>query len=129
MSTIASNKVTTRDSNMELLRIIAMILVMIVHANFRALPTPSTAECNTEIVSSILRFINWIASSCFGIYLLHSNSYLAKPYYDNIILGMFENLDRSTFILKSAAFIVIVFTCAIIIDKIRSSIWDRLIQR
>ena len=29
-----------RDSNMELLRIVAMLLVMVVHANFRALPVP-----------------------------------------------------------------------------------------
>ena len=45
-----------RDSNMELLRIIAMLLVMIVHANFRALPVPTYEEANNEILSSILRF-------------------------------------------------------------------------
>ena len=38
-----------RDSNMELLRILAMVLVMVVHANFRALPVPSddTGKCAT----------------------------------------------------------------------------------
>lgn len=45
-----------RDSNMELLRIISMLLVLIVHANFRALPLPTVEEANTEVLSTLLRF-------------------------------------------------------------------------
>ena len=33
-----------RQSNVELLRIVTMILVMIVHANFRALSAPTVAD-------------------------------------------------------------------------------------
>ena len=72
------------------------------------------------------KIVNWVASSCFGIYLLHSNSYLAKPYYDNIILNWFENSDRVTFMMKSAIFIITVFVCAILLDKIRGYIWGYL---
>lgn len=46
----------TRLSNMELLRIVAMILVMVVHANFRALPVPTAIEINAEPVSKLLMF-------------------------------------------------------------------------
>ncbi len=33
-----------RDSNMELLRILAMLIIMIVHADFRALNVPSSSD-------------------------------------------------------------------------------------
>ena len=79
MSIIANNKAATRDSNMELLRIIAMILVMIVHANFRALPVPSFEECNTEITSSILRFFSESLSIiCVNLFILLSGWYGIK---------------------------------------------------
>lgn len=41
---------------MELLRIIAMLLVMVVHANFRALPIPTAAGISAEPVSKLLMF-------------------------------------------------------------------------
>ncbi|MBR5657519.1 MAG: acyltransferase family protein [Prevotella sp.] len=41
---VKSKKTKVRDSNMELLRIVAMILVMVVHADFRALGWPSTED-------------------------------------------------------------------------------------
>lgn len=45
-----------RLSNMELLRIIAMLLVMVVHANFRALPVPTAAQIHAEPFSKFLMF-------------------------------------------------------------------------
>ena len=47
---------TQRDSNMELLRIIAMLLVLIVHANFKALGVPSQIDVITIPFPSFLRF-------------------------------------------------------------------------
>lgn len=72
------------------------------------------------------KYINWIASSCFGIYLLHSNSFIAKPYYDNIILKWFENNTRVDFILYSICFLILVFCISILIDKVRNLIWTFL---
>ena len=46
-----------RDSNMELLRIIAMLLVMVVHADFRALCIPVFEEVQTNPFSSSFRFL------------------------------------------------------------------------
>lgn len=45
-----------RQSNMELLRIMAMLLVMVVHANFRALPLPTAGEIIAEPTSKMLMF-------------------------------------------------------------------------
>ena len=56
MNSLIPKTKVVRDSNMELLRIVAMLLVMIVHANFSALPIPSYEEANNEVISSILRF-------------------------------------------------------------------------
>ena len=55
-NTDLSPRARQRMSNMELLRIVAMILVMVVHANFRALPVPSPLKVNAEPVSSLLMF-------------------------------------------------------------------------
>ncbi|MCR4602048.1 MAG: acyltransferase [Prevotella sp.] len=47
----------TRDSNMELLRIVAMLLIMVVHANFRALPKPDAVAIAAEPTSAFLQFL------------------------------------------------------------------------
>ena len=71
-------------------------------------------------------FINWVASSCFAIYLLHSNSLIAKPYYDSIILKWFNEESTWTFILYSGFFITFVFVLSILLDKIRIVFWKIL---
>ena len=45
----------TRDSNMELLRLTAMLLVMIVHASYRALPKPTPEGIAEDPVSLFLQ--------------------------------------------------------------------------
>ena len=68
-----------RDSNMELLRIIAMLLVCIVHANFRALPVPTYEEAFTNVSSSILRyFTESISIICVNLFVLISGWYGIK---------------------------------------------------
>ena len=47
----------TRDSNMELLRIVAMLLIMVVHANFRALPKPDAVAIAANPSSAFLQFM------------------------------------------------------------------------
>ena len=49
------NNRKTRDSNMELLRLVAMLLVMIVHASFRALPKPTPDSIAAAPVSLFLQ--------------------------------------------------------------------------
>ena len=69
------------------------------------------------------RFVNWVACSCFAVYLLHSNGFLAKPYYDNIILNWFNELSTIPFLMHVIPFILFVFIAAILLDKIRLAIW------
>lgn len=69
------------------------------------------------------KFINWIACSCFAVYLLHSSSFLATPCYDNIILNWFNELSTIPFLIHVIPFILFVFIAAILFDKIRLAIW------
>lgn len=48
----------TRDSNIELLRIIAMFLILVVHASFRTLGSPTQIELNSDICGSFLRCLS-----------------------------------------------------------------------
>ena len=73
--------------------------------------------------------INWVASSCFAVYLLHSNAFLAKPCYDNIILEWFNNLSTFPFLLHVIPFIIFVFAMAILLDKIRLIIWKQIFNK
>ena len=47
----------TRDSNMELLRVIAMLLIMVIHASNRALPMPNAEDIVSNPSSTLLQFI------------------------------------------------------------------------
>ena len=57
MQRIFERQVKMRESNMELLRILAMVLVMVVHANFRALSAPTFSEFSLMPSSTFLRLL------------------------------------------------------------------------
>lgn len=59
-------KVTPRDSNMELLRIIAMVIIMFVHANFRALGHPTLEELACSPVGTFVRYL-WEGLCILGV--------------------------------------------------------------
>ena len=59
-----------RDSNLELLRIIAMLLVLMVHADFKALDTPTVGEIINNPESSFLRFLcESISIICVNVFI------------------------------------------------------------
>ncbi len=76
MTSPADSVKKRRDSNMELLRIVAMLLVCVVHANFRALPVPTYEEVYTNVSSYILRyFTESISIICVNLFVLLSGWY------------------------------------------------------
>lgn len=71
-----------RDSNMELLRITAMLLVLIVHASFLSLGAPVTDDFQANPTSTALRLFSQSASIiCVNLFILISGWYgiKAKP--------------------------------------------------
>lgn len=67
--------------------------------------------------------VNWIAASAFAIYLVHSNSFISKPYYDNLIASWFSYFNTLPFLAYSACWIFLVFWISILSDKVRIWIW------
>lgn len=77
---ISRGNAKLRDSNMELLRIVAMILVMIVHANFRALPVPGVARISLAPGSAMLQFLTeGFSIVAVNVFVLLSGWYGIRP--------------------------------------------------
>lgn len=69
-----------RQSNMELLRIIAMFLVLLVHADFFSLGAPSASDCvNSPTESSLKVFFESISIACVDIFVCLSGWFGIKP--------------------------------------------------
>lgn len=69
-----------RQSNMELLRIIAMFLVLLVHADFFSLGAPSASDCvNAPVDSSLKVFFEAISIACVDIFVCLSGWFGIRP--------------------------------------------------
>ena len=69
-----------RQSNMELLRIVAMFLVLLVHADFFSLGAPSASDCvNTPVGSFLKVFFEAISIACVDIFVCLSGWFGIKP--------------------------------------------------
>lgn len=66
-------KAKARDSNIELLRIIAMILVMVVHASFKSIGAPTLEDINSDSTGTFFRFLSESLSIiCVNVFVLIS---------------------------------------------------------
>lgn len=69
-----------RQSNMELLRIIATFLVLLVHADFFSLGSPSASDCvNAPVDSSLKVFFEAISIACVDIFVCLSGWFGIRP--------------------------------------------------
>lgn len=76
----------------------------------------------SKIKLSYNKVINWVAASCFAIYLVHSNIWLAR-HYDGVIQHLFATHRGFGFFAHAILFILLVFIVSILIDKIRLLLW------
>ena len=91
--TIVSVPKKVRDSNMELLRIIAMILVMVVHANFRALPVPGLSQVASNPTSALLQFLTeGLSIIAVNVFVLLSGWYGIRPKVNRFAELLFQIL-------------------------------------
>ena len=70
-------KSVIRDSNMELLRIIAMIGILVLHADYFALGFPKMGDCSSSPLFTI--FIESIFIISVNLFVLLSGWYGIKP--------------------------------------------------
>ena len=73
------------------------------------------------------RIVNWIAASCFAVYLVHTLPYIFHPYYIDIISQWFESELRAQFLLYTSTLITAFFVFSILFDKVRKMIWNCLL--
>lgn len=86
-------KTKPRDSNIELLRIVAMLLVMIVHTNFFSTGVPSHAELVAEPIKTTFRFlVQSVAIVCVNLFILISGWYGIRARVSRFLEFVFQIL-------------------------------------
>lgn len=72
------------------------------------------------------RFVNWVAASCFAVYLVHNSPYIFHTYYTGVVKYWFDTEPRSAFLLYCTCLIMGVFLCSVLFDKVRIMVWKVL---
>lgn len=72
------------------------------------------------------KYINWVAASAFAVYLLHCNIFIFRPYYVKYSQYLFQNYSGLLYIVNTALFMISIFCCAILIDRVRIMV-DRFV--
>lgn len=70
--------------------------------------------------------VNWIATSCFAVYLVHNSPFLFHPYYTDVILHWFTTESSVLFLWKTIELIALFFVFSILFDKVRFFMWNFL---
>ena len=80
---------------------------------------------NIEIPLS--KTINWIASSVFAVYIIHTNEFVMGPYRSAVwyLYSSYPVVLRSLLILL---FLSLVFISCVFFDKIRLFVWGKLLN-
>lgn len=72
-------------------------------------------------------FVNWVASSCFAVYLVHCSRNVLGTYC-NAITSMHDQQSTILFIMYASAFVLTVFTISILLDKFRLFVWKQIMK-
>lgn len=79
-----------RQSNLELLRIVAMFLVLIVHADFLALGAPDVVAVKTHPYSSLARdLVQSFALVCVNVYIMISGYFGIRTRWKSVLAFVF----------------------------------------
>ena len=70
------------------------------------------------------RIINWIAASCFAVFLIHTNVNLCVPYYKSFVNYLYDTFDGFLCIGVMLLFMLMVFVFSVLLDQIRKFFWD-----
>ena len=80
-----------RQSNIELLRMVAMFLVLLVHADFFSLGSPTISDIQTDTIDSFFKILfESISIVCVNVFVLISGWFGIKPSYKGILNFLFQ---------------------------------------
>lgn len=104
MGKISSITVGPRQSNFELLRILAMFMVLIVHADYWSLGVPSASDLQTTPISSSIKIIfQFLTVPCVNIFIAISGWFSIKPSIRGLCSFVFQ-----CFFLTSLIYIILI---------------------
>ena len=69
------------------------------------------------------KIINWIATSCFAVYLLHCTRNILEEY-----CGLIKSAYDSHNFIRIIFIIISVFVISIIVDKVRIVLWNNILR-
>lgn len=72
------------------------------------------------------RVVNWVAVSCFAVYLVHNSPYIFHPYYIDVIKHWFDTETTFLFLLYTIRLMAAFFVFSILFDKVRIMVWKFL---
>ena len=78
-----------------------------------------------KIQSSV---VNWVAKSCFAVYLLHTSNYIFPDFKEHL-RQYYENHIYWNYLLYSIFFCIAVFFISILLDKVRLLMWNLINHR
>ena len=85
-------KSKTRQSNIELLRIIAMFLVLILHSGFSTVKSPTTPEVHEQFLQPFTRFLfESLSIACVDIFVLISGWFGIRPTKKRLLNFLFQS--------------------------------------
>lgn len=72
------------------------------------------------------KLVNWIASSCFAVYLFHCNGFFFGRYYRKMIEYIYY--DSGYAVLGIVVYILLIYAIAVLLDKVRIFLWNLIIE-
>lgn len=72
------------------------------------------------------KFVNWVAGSCFAVFLIQQNPYFGRPVYAHTVKHIYTTFSGPTVVVFTAAFILIIFVMAILADQVRKWLWGKV---
>lgn len=70
--------------------------------------------------------VNWVAASCFAVYLVHNSPFVFRPYYIDVIKQWYETESRFLFLQYTSGLIIVYFIFSVLFDKVRIFVWQFL---
>lgn len=75
------------------------------------------------------KFVNWMAGSCFAVFLIQQNPYFGKPVYAATIKHIYASQSGPACVLLIGLFILVIFAASILIDQLWKAVDRKVFAR
>ena len=75
------------------------------------------------------KLINWVAASCFAVYLFHTHITIFYDYFKPAVATLYSQYDGILCLIVIGAFLLSVFVVALILDQPRKYMWNLIAKK